>query len=123
MQKKKISLNLSLIEEDGVVKIILDDNGLNVLDFEHIDAPGVKVVGFNDREKNDEYITEFINREAPYFDGGAEEVLDSYIASTEKRLYEKSRLLRSEARKIAIIGASLIVAKKRKKNLNLNNKI
>lgn len=111
MPKKSISLKLQLIEENGTAHLVLVDGDRVVVDFENEEAPPVRVVGFNARGTNEDMLRAFAEREANTF-GSQEKALDVLIHGQEKQLYNKLVLLRSEARKVAILGQSLRNAKR-----------
>jgi len=93
------------------VTLLVEDEGRTVVDFENADAPTVRVNGFTKRSPDFKKILNLMEREAPSYRGGAAEVLDFYIHSLEKQVYNKSLELRSEARKLAILGGALRTAR------------
>ena len=118
-KRKPVSLKLTLTEDEAGVRLNLSDDELTVIDFENMEPPGVRVVGFNDRQPSFQRIIELLERESSNFPGGASQVLDAYITSMERQVYNKSRDLRSEARKLAILGHALKTAKIFRKSAGL----
>ena len=91
---------------NGTAHVVLLDGDSVVVDFENEEAPPVRVMGFNTRGTNVEMLLAFAEREASTF-GSKEQALDVLIHSQKKQLYNKLLVLRSEARKMAILGQSL----------------
>jgi len=111
MSKRPVSLSLRLAENEGTVTLVLEDEGRKIVDFENADAPDVRVNGFTKRSPDFQKILNLMEREGPSCRGGAAEVLEMYIHSLEKQVYHKTLKLRSEARKFAILGGALRIAK------------
>lgn len=111
MSKRPVSLFLKLTEHEGIVTLIVEDDGKTVVDFENTEAPAVRVNGFTKRSPDQQLILNLMEREGPSYRGGSSEVLDFYIHSLEKQVYNKTLYLRSEARKLAILGEALGTAK------------
>ncbi len=122
MQKKSVSLNLHLLEEGGTARMVLLDGGALLVDFENEEAPPVRVVGFNTRGAHNDRLVALVERESNNF-GGSVHALDVLIGVQEKQLYDKLLLLRSEARKIAILGQSIRNAKRMRAQLAASGEI
>jgi hypothetical protein len=110
-KRAPVHLQFQMTEESGNVRMLLIENSVSVIDFEHSEAPSVRVIGFNDRHKSEEYVAAFVGREEHEF-GSKTKAIDALINSHERQIYDKSRLLRRELRKLAMLGHTLRSAKK-----------
>lgn len=110
-KRAPVHLQFQLTEEPGDVRLLLIENSVPVIDFENSEAPSIRVIGFNDRHKSEEYVAAFVDREEHEF-GSKIKALNVLINSHERQIYDKSRLLRRELRKLAMLGHTLRSAKK-----------
>ena len=97
------SLQLHLIEDAEHVRLLLTDGSVTILDFEKVEPTAVRVVGFNNRHSKEEFVAAFIEREAPSF-GSELAALNALITTHERQICKRAKLLRSEARKLAMLG-------------------
>jgi hypothetical protein len=110
------SLQLQLIEDAEQVRLSLTDGSIAILDFENAEPAAVRVVGFNSRHGKEEVVAAFVERETPSF-GSELAALNALVNSHERQVYEKTKLLRIEARKLLMLGHTLRSAKKARSTL------
>jgi hypothetical protein len=98
--KRKVDLALLLTEKDQEVALKVISGGKSILKFENGEAPAVRVIGFSQPALTREQLLEFAHHEAYGNDNGAVGVLEHYIHSRERDMFNHLLELRKIMRKL-----------------------